>query len=79
LGRVDHSHKQEANQREFNALGIDFVSLNESVDTSTPMRKLMFTVIGAMAELERSLIRERGVMGLEQNARARNSDGQRNS
>jgi DNA invertase Pin-like site-specific DNA recombinase len=50
---------------EFNALGIDFVSLNESVDTSTPMRKMIFTVIGAVAELERSLIRERVMMGLD--------------
>src|SRR5262245_61646026 len=50
---------------EFNSLGIDFVSLNESVDTSTPMGKMIFTVIGAVAELERSLIRERVMMGLE--------------
>jgi DNA invertase Pin-like site-specific DNA recombinase len=50
---------------EFNALGIDFVSLNESVDTSTPMGKMIFTVIGAVAELERSLIRERVLMGLD--------------
>jgi DNA invertase Pin-like site-specific DNA recombinase len=49
---------------EFNALGIDFISLSESVDTSTPMGKMVFTVIGAVAELERSLIRERVVMGL---------------
>jgi len=44
---------------EFNALGIDFVSLHESVDTSTPMGKMVFTVLGAVAELERSTIRER--------------------
>jgi DNA invertase Pin-like site-specific DNA recombinase len=50
---------------EFNALGIDFVSLNESIDTSTPMGKMIFTVIGAVAELERSLIRERVMMGLD--------------
>jgi len=50
---------------EFNALGVDFISLNEAVDTSTPMGKMVFTVIGAVAELERSLIRERVVMGLE--------------
>ena len=49
---------------EFNALGIDFISLSESVDTSTPMGKMVFTVISAVAELERSLIRERVVMGL---------------
>lgn len=50
---------------EFSALGIDFISLSESIDTSTPMGKMVFTVIGAVAELERSLIRERVVMGLE--------------
>ena len=44
---------------EFNTMGVDFVSLSESVDTSTPMGKMVFTVISAVAELERSLIRER--------------------
>src|SRR5262245_18190967 len=38
---------------------------NESIDTSTPMGKMIFTVIGAVAELERSLIRERVMMGLD--------------
>ena len=49
---------------EFNALGVDFISLSESIDTSTPMGKMVFTIISAVAELERSLIRERVVMGL---------------
>ena len=44
---------------EFNHLGIDFVSLSESIDTSTPMGKMIFTVLGAVAELERNLIKER--------------------
>ena len=44
---------------EFKALGIDFVSLNESIDTSTPMGKMIFTVLAAVAELERSIITER--------------------
>ena len=48
---------------EFNALGVDFISLSESVDTSTPMGKMVYTVIAAVAELERSLIRERVVIG----------------
>ncbi len=39
---------------EFKVLGIDFISLSESVDTSTPMGKMIFTVLGAVAELERS-------------------------
>ncbi len=50
---------------DFQALGIDFISLSESIDTSTPMGKMVFTVISAVAELERSLIRERVMMGLE--------------
>ncbi len=49
---------------EFNALGIDFISVSESVDTSTPMGKMVYTVIAAVAELERSLIRERVIMGI---------------
>ena len=50
---------------EFQSLGIDFISLQEALDTSTPMGKAMFTIIGAMAELERSVIRERVVAGME--------------
>ncbi len=42
-----------------------FDVFKEYVDTSTPMGKMVFTVIGAVAELERSLIKERVVMGLE--------------
>jgi DNA invertase Pin-like site-specific DNA recombinase len=43
---------------------VDFVSLSESVDTSTPMGKMIFTVLGAVVELERNLIKERIHMGL---------------
>jgi DNA invertase Pin-like site-specific DNA recombinase len=50
---------------EFNALGVDFISLNESIDTSTPMGKMVFTILGAVAELERSLIRERVQAGVD--------------
>jgi DNA invertase Pin-like site-specific DNA recombinase len=53
----------------FNSLGIAFVSLSESIDTSTPAGKMVFTVLGAVAELERSLIGERVKAGLR-NARA---------
>src|SRR5450759_652238 len=54
----------------FQALGIEFVSLSEQVDTSTPMGKMVFTVLGAVAELERSLTVERVKAGLR-NARAK--------
>ena len=54
----------------FNSLGINFVSLSESIDTATPAGKMVFTVLGAVAELERSLIVERVKAGLR-NARAK--------
>ena len=54
----------------FGSLGIGFVSLSEQIDTGTPTGKLVFTVLGAVAELERSLIGERVRAGLR-NARAK--------
>ena len=48
----------------FSSLGIAFVSLSEQIDTTTPAGKLVFTVLGAVAELERSLIVERVKAGL---------------
>lgn len=53
---------------EFRALGTDFVSLNEAVDTTTPLGRMVFTVVAAVAELERAIIIERVRGGL---ARAR--------
>jgi len=49
---------------QFRAWGIDFVSFSENVDTGTPTGKMVFTVLGAVAELERSLIAERVRAGL---------------
>jgi DNA invertase Pin-like site-specific DNA recombinase len=54
----------------FRALGIEFVSLSESIDTGTPTGKMVFTVLVSVAELERSLIGERVRAGLR-NAKAR--------
>jgi DNA invertase Pin-like site-specific DNA recombinase len=54
----------------FKALGIDFVSFSEQMDTSTPAGKMVFTVLASVAELERSLIVERVRAGLR-NARAK--------
>lgn len=53
----------------FRALGIEFVSLSENIDTSTPTGKMVFTVLASVSELERSLIGERVRAGLR-NARA---------
>lgn len=47
------------------AKGVEFVSLQESVDTSTSGGKLVFHVFGALAEFERELIRERTIAGLK--------------
>ncbi|MFT6810499.1 MAG: DNA invertase Pin-like site-specific DNA recombinase [Saprospiraceae bacterium] len=49
---------------EFNHLGIRFISVQDQVDTNSPMGKVMFTIIGAMAELESSLISERVKAGM---------------
>ncbi len=54
----------------FRVLGMEFVSLSEALDTATPAGRLTFTVLGAVAELERSLIAERVKAGIR-NARAR--------
>src|ERR1700683_913380 len=54
----------------FGALGIEFVSLSEQLDTSTPTGKMVFTILGSVAELERSLIGERVKAGLR-NAKAK--------
>src|ERR1051326_2567798 len=50
---------------EFQTLSIDFVSLNEQIDTSTPMGRMVFTILAAVAELERELIRERVQAGVD--------------
>jgi DNA invertase Pin-like site-specific DNA recombinase len=56
--------------------GIDFISLTEKIDTSTPGGKLIFHLMGALAEFERDLIRERTNAGLVA-ARARGRVGGR--
>ncbi len=50
--------------------GVEFVSLQESVDTTTSGGKLVFHIFGALAEFEREMIRERTKAGLKA-ARAR--------
>jgi DNA invertase Pin-like site-specific DNA recombinase len=55
---------------ELEALGVAFISLRDNVDLTTPSGRLMFQIIGAMAEFERSLIQERVKAGLR-NAKAK--------
>ena len=50
---------------EFNHLGVRFISVQDQVDTDSPMGRAMFTIIGAMAELELSLISERVTAGMK--------------
>ncbi|BCL78778.1 resolvase [Ktedonobacteria bacterium brp13] len=56
--------------------GIEFISLTEQIDTTTPGGKLIFHLMGALAEFERDLIRERTNAGLAA-ARARGHVGGR--
>ena len=49
---------------DLDAYGVTFVSLRDNLDLSTPSGRLMFQIIGAMAEFERSLLRERTIAGI---------------
>ena len=63
--RFARSLRQLVNALEdFRALGIDFVSLHEGVDTSTPNGRLVFGIFASIAEFERELIRDRVKSGL---------------
>ena len=60
----------------FDAGGVQFRSLTESIDTSTPGGTLIFNIFGSLAQFERDLIQERTRAGLEA-ARARGRTGGR--
>jgi DNA invertase Pin-like site-specific DNA recombinase len=49
---------------EFQSLGIGFISHQEAIDTTSPMGKLLFTIVAAMAEMERSILIERVRAGM---------------
>ena len=49
---------------EFRVLGVDFISLHEGVDTSTPNGRLVFGIFASIAEFERELIRDRVRSGI---------------
>ncbi len=48
----------------FEELGIDFISLQDNIDTSTSTGRLMFSIIGAFSQFERDIIKERTKLGL---------------
>ena len=50
---------------EFRHLNIDFISYQENIDTSSPLGKAMFTIVSAIAELERNILLERVRAGLK--------------
>jgi len=50
---------------EFRHLGIDFISYQENIDTASPLGKAMFTIVSAIAELERNILLERVRAGLK--------------
>jgi DNA invertase Pin-like site-specific DNA recombinase len=51
--------------RDFEALGIDLVVLDQAIDTSTSTGRLLFHILGSIAEFERDLIRERVSAGMK--------------
>src|SRR5208283_1346972 len=55
---------------EFRSLGVQFISYQENIDTSSPLGQALFTIVSAVAQLERDLIRERVSAGVR-NARAK--------
>ena len=54
----------------FNPHNVDFVSMNESMDTATPMGRLMLGILSAFAQLERENIRERTRMGMKERVKS---------
>ncbi len=68
LDRLSRSQKDTLYLIEdvFNPNGVDFISLNESMDTSTPLGRLMLGILSAFAQLERENIKERTSMGMKE-------------
>jgi len=65
LDRLSRSLKDLINTLdELGSLGIDFISYDNQLNTSTPAGKLTFQIIGAVAEFEKDIIRERVIAGL---------------
>ena len=50
---------------EFRTLGVEFLSLRENIETTTPMGRAMFTLCAVVSELEREILRERVQAGVD--------------
>jgi DNA invertase Pin-like site-specific DNA recombinase len=50
--------------QELAALGVDLIVIDQQIDTTTPAGRLLFHVLGSIAEFERDLIRERTCAGI---------------
>ncbi|OAS85098.1 recombinase family protein [Metabacillus litoralis] len=74
LGRTMHQLVNLLN--DFQEKGIEFVSIKDGINTSTTMGRFLFNIFGAMAEMEREVINERVVSGVE-SAKARGRLGGR--
>jgi DNA invertase Pin-like site-specific DNA recombinase len=71
LDRLARSLKQLLTiSEECRSLGVDLVSLKQSIDTTLPAGRLTFSILGAVAEFERELLRERVKAGMAQARRA---------
>ena len=72
LDRLSRSQKDTLYLIEdvFNPHGVDFISINESMDTSTPLGRLMLGILSAFAQLERENIRERTRMGMKERVKS---------
>ena len=71
LDRLARSLKQLLTiSEECRSLGVDLVSLKQSIDTTLPAGRLTFQILGAVAEFERELLRERVKAGMAQAKRA---------
>jgi len=79
LDRISRSTKHLIELvEEFELRGVNFVSINDQIDTTTPMGKFFFRMMASIAELERDIISDRTKAGLEA-ARARGRVGGRPS
>jgi DNA invertase Pin-like site-specific DNA recombinase len=77
LDRIGRSTKHLIDLSEyFEKRGVEFVSIQDSIDTSTPMGRFFFRILASIAELERDIISERTKSGLS-SARARGRNGGR--